>query len=174
MAEEEKTEGNETSGTKSNKKIIIIFVLVAVLAIGLSVGVTLFLLTGSDNEETAQEDNAAPVEEVKIPASYLELKPPFLVTFNVEGRQRYMQISFSVSARDTLVFSSLEHHMPLIRSKLLSTYGGMDFNLIKTETGKATLQAKTVDVINSVLSAEGEGEGEGQIENVYFTNFVLQ
>ena len=81
-----------------------------------------------------------------------------------------MQISLSVSTRDAGVFSGIEHHMPLIRSKLISTYGGMDFNIIKSEAGKVDLQAKTVEVINSVLSAEGEG----QIENIYFTNFVLQ
>ena len=168
MAEENKPEESEQEGSKSNKKLIITIVLVAVVAIGLSVGVTLFLLMGDD--EPVVEEGAAPVEEVKLPASYLEINPPFLVTFNVDGRQRYMQISFSVSSRDASVFSSIEYHMPLIRSKLISTYGGMDFNIVKTDSGKVDLQNKTVEVINEVLSSEGEGE----IENIYFTNFVLQ
>lgn len=167
MAEENNTEEAQESGNKSKKKIIILIVLVAILAIGLSVGVTLFLLTGSDDNSG---DEAVPEVEVKTPASYMEIKPPFLVTFNVEGRQRYMQISLSVSSRDGSAFTSMEYHMPLIRSKLISTYGSMDFNFIKTEAGKVELQAKTVEVINSVL----ESEGEGQIENIYFTNFVLQ
>jgi flagellar FliL protein len=172
VAEENKPEENEQPGSKSNKKLIITIALVALLAIGLSVGVTLFLLMGDDKSEGTSEelDGAAPVEEVKMPASYLEINPPFLVTFNVDGRQRYMQISFSVSSRDASVFSSIEYHMPLIRSKLISTYGGMDFNLIKTDPGKVDLQKKTVEIINTVLSSEGEG----QIENIYFTNFVLQ
>lgn len=171
MAEENQPEENEQSGTKSNKKLIITIALVAFLAIGLSVGVTLFLLMGGDEESAVEvEDAAASVEEVKAPASYLEIKPPFLVTFNVEGRQRYMQISLSASARDASVFNNIELHMPLIRSKLISTYAGMDFNLIKTEAGKVGLQEKTVEVINSVLNSEAEG----QIENIYFTNFVLQ
>tara|TARA_R110001592_G_scaffold38315_2_gene126469 strand:- start:10685 stop:11197 length:513 start_codon:yes stop_codon:yes gene_type:complete len=170
VAEEKKPEENEESGPKSNKKLIIIIVLVALLAIGLSVGVTLFLITGDDKSAATAEEDSASVEEVKVPASYLEIRPPFLVTFNVDDRQRYMQISLSVSTRDAGVFSGIEHHMPLIRSKLISTYGGMDFNIIKSEAGKVDLQAKTVEVINSVLSAEGEG----QIENIYFTNFVLQ
>jgi flagellar FliL protein len=169
VAEENKPDENETSGSKSNKKLIIIIVLGTLLAIGLSVGVTLFLLMGDDKPDE-ELDGATPIEEVKIPASYLDVTPPFLVTFNVDGRQRYMQISFSVSSRDAAVFTSIEYHMPLIRSKLISTYGGMDFNLIKTDPGKVELQKKTVEIINAVLSSEGEG----QIENIYFTNFVLQ
>lgn len=166
MAEDNNTEEAQESGGKSKKKLIIIIVIVAILAIGLSVGVTLFLLTGSDDKA----EEVVPEVVVKTPASYLEIKPPFLVTFNVEGRQRYMQISISVSSRDASVFTSLEHHMPLIRSRLITAYGGMSFDVIKTETGKVNLQLKTVEVINSVL----ESEGEGQIENIYFTNFVLQ
>lgn len=167
MAEETNTEEAQESGNKSKKKVIIIIVLVAVLAVGLSVGVTLFLLTGDDK---ASADDAVAEEEIIVPASYFAVNPAFLVTFNVDGRQRYMQVSFSVSSRDASVFTSMEYHMPLIRSKLLSAYGGMDFGFIKTEAGKIEVQSKTVEVINSVLATEGEG----QIENVYFTNFVLQ
>lgn len=167
MAEEKKAEDNQDEGSKSNKKLIIIIALVAVLAIGLSVGVTLFLLGG---DEGPAPEAAVEAEPVKVPASYFDLKPAFLVTFNVEGRQRYMQFSISASSRDLAIFNSLEHHMPLIRSRLISTYSSMDFNEIKTQTGKEALQIKTVEVINAVL----ESEGEGQIENVYFTNFVLQ
>jgi len=169
VAEEINTVEAQESGIKLKKKLIIIIILVAILAIGLSVGVTLFLLTGGD-DEAPDEENVAAETEVIVPASYFAVNPAFLVTFNVEGRQRYMQVSFSVSSRVAKVFTSLEYHMPLIRSKLLSSYGGMDFNVIKTEAGKVNVQSKTVEVINSVL----ESEGEGQIENVYFTNFVLQ
>ena len=143
--------------------------MVAILAVSLSVGVTIFLFTGGDDKASA-DDEAVAEEEVIVPASYFAVNPAFLVTFNVEGRQRYMQVSFSVSSRDANVFTSMEYHMPLIRSKLLSAYGGMDFDVIKTEAGKIEVQLKTVEVINSVLASEGEG----QIENVYFTNFVLQ
>jgi flagellar FliL protein len=49
-------------------------------------------------------------------------------------------------------------------------YAGQDFQAIRTEDGKLALQAKTVEEINKVLSAEGAGE----VETIYFTNFVLQ
>lgn len=167
MAEEEnKTEDGQDGEGGSKKKLIIIIAIVAVLAVGISVGVTLFLL-GGDEETVAEEIEAEPVKE---PASYFAIKPAFLVTFDVEGRQRYMQISVSVSSRDASALDVLDHHMPLIRSRLLNTYADQDFQQVRTEEGKLALQAKTVEVINGVLGSEDAGE----IENVYFTNFVLQ
>lgn len=167
MAEEESKaeEGQEAEGG-SKKKLIIIIAIVAILAVGLSVGVTLFLLGGDDDSDSE------PVveEEIKAPASYIAIKPAFLVTFNVEGRQRYMQISLSVSSRDASALDALDHHMPLIRSRLLNIYTDQDFEKIRTEEGKLALQAQTVEVINGVLGSEEAGE----IENIYFTNFVLQ
>ena len=168
MAEEDqKAEESQEGEGKSKKKLIIISALVAVLAIGLSVGATMYLLGGNEPEVIAEDVIEEPVKE---PAIYLSINPPFLVTFNVDGRQRYMQISVSVSSRDGSALDTLEHHMPLILSKLRSMYGAQVFDEIKTDSGKLTLQSKTVEVINEVLATEGTS----QIENVYFTNFVLQ
>jgi flagellar protein FliL len=164
--EENKAEDGQESEGGSKKKLIIIIAIVGLLAVGISVGVTLFLL-GGEEETVVEEVEAEPVKE---PASYFAIKPAFLVTFDVEGRQRYMQISVSVSSRDASALDVLDHHMPLIRSRLLNTYADQDFQVVRTEEGKLALQAKTVEVINSVLGSEDAGE----IENVYFTNFVLQ
>lgn len=167
MAEEEKKDDEAQEGEGgSKKKLIIIIAIVAILAVGISVGVTLFLL-GGEEEAAAEEVVEEPVKE---PASYFEIKPAFLVTFNVDGRQRYMQISVSVASRDSAALDALDLHMPMIRSQLLNTYADSDFEMIRTEEGKVALQAKTVEVINGVL----EREDGGQIENIYFTNFVLQ
>jgi len=165
--EEKKVEEGQEEAPKSKKKLIIIIALVAILAVGLSVGATIFLLGGDEGETSVEETVEEPVKE---PATYLAIKPPFLVTFNVDGRQRYMQISVSVSSRDSSSLDALEHHMPLIRSKLIAAYSGEAFDDVKTEAGKLALQSKTVEVMNGVL----EGEGASQIENIFFTNFVLQ
>ena len=173
MAEEEnKTEeaqdGDQASGGKSKKKLIIIIAVVALLAIGLSVGVTVFLL-GGDGAEDADEVEIIE-EPVKLPAAYMEINPPFLVTFDVAGRQRYMQVYVTVSSRDQVVFDAIDHHMPLIRSKVISSYSAVKFEEVQGEEGKLALQVKTIEVINGVL----EAEGAPLIENVFFTNFVLQ
>jgi flagellar FliL protein len=158
---------SEDAGNKSKKKLLIVIIVVGVLAVLLSVGVTLYLL-GGDEEPVAEEVVKTP--SGKDPASYFAIKQPFLVTFNVEGRQRYMQVSITAVSRDAMVFSAFEHHLPLIMSRLNSSYSAADFNELKTEAGKLALQEKSLSVINEIL----EGEGAGKIENVYFTNFVLQ
>jgi len=169
--EDNKAENNnEDAGEgKSKKKLIIIVAIVAVIAIAAAVGVTFFLL--SDDETTdVVEEVVEEVEEPLAPATYSNINPPFLVTFNVEGRQRYMQLSITVSSRDASSLDALEHHMPFIRSKVISAYSGLDFASIQTEEGKEALRLQTVNVINEVL----EGEGATTIENIFFTNFVLQ
>jgi flagellar FliL protein len=172
--DENKTESNENSGEgKSKKKLIIIVAIIAVIAIAASVGVTLFLLGDDKPSEVAGEVAGEAVEDVVeplAPVSYSSINPPFLVTFNVEGRQRYMQISVTVSSRDASSLDALEHHMPFIRSKVISAYSGLDFAVVQSDEGKEALRLQTVDVINGVL----EGEGATGIENIFFTNFVLQ
>lgn len=170
MAEENNKAGSNNEGEdKPKKKLIIIIALVSVIAIAASIGVTFFLL-GDDEPPEVVEEVFEELEESLAPASYSSINPPFLVTFNVDGRQRYMQISMTVSSRDTSSLGALEHHMPFIRSKVISAYSGLDFAVIQTEEGKEALRLQTVTVMNDVL----KGEGAASIENVFFTNFVLQ
>lgn len=165
MADENTPEDVQEDGKKSKKKLLIIVAIVGVLAIVLSLVVTMFLLP--DEEST-------PVEEVvkggKEPATYYDIKQPFLVTFNVEGRQRYMQVSLTIVSRQAAFVNTLDHHLPLVISRLNSAFSSASFNELKTEAGKLALQETSLKVINDML----ESEGVEPVENVYFTNFVLQ
>jgi len=167
--DEKKAEGQAEDGEqKSSKKGLIIMVVVAVLAIAVSVGVTLFLLGGDESEEAEVEETEQ--AEVKIPAIYMDIKPAFLITLDDNGRQRYMQIHMSVSSRDQAVVDAVEHHLPYIKSKINALYSSQSFAQVQTLEGKEALREQSLSTINEVLAAEGEGE----IENVFFTNFVLQ
>lgn len=170
MAEEDKKEQGEEGEKKSGKKTIIIIAIVALVAIGASVGVTLMLLGGDDSAEGEEGAEAAEQVEVKLPAVYMDLKPPFLITLNVNGRQRYMQVHVSVSSREQASLDAVDHHLPLIKSRINSLYSAQNFEEIQTEAGKEALREQSLTLINEVL----EAEGESPIENVFFTNFVLQ
>lgn len=170
MAEEEKKgeKQSEEGEAKSGKKKIVIIAVVALVVIAIAVGVSLFLMGGDESEDS--ETAAEEVVEVKVPAIYLDLQPAFLITFNDEGRQRYMQIHVSVASRDQAAISAVEHHLPFIKSKINTLYSSQDFDVIQTPEGKSALRDQSLAVINEVL----EGEGETLIESVFFTNFVLQ
>lgn len=163
-------QGEENAkGGKSKKKLIIIAI-VAVLAIGLAIGATLFFLNGDDSGGDSAED-AAPVEEVKLPAVYLDIKPPFVVTYDVSGKQRYMQVFISAQSRDQASLDAMELHMPLIRNKLIMLFGAQDFQQLQTPEGKESLRDSTLALINEMLEKESSGSS---IEQVLFTNFVMQ
>lgn len=168
MADEDKVdegqEGEEQSAPSPKKKLIIIIAL-AVLVLAIAGGVTFFLMGGEDNE--ASEEVAEPVA---APALYLDISPPMLATLSVDGKQRYMQVSLNVMSREQAALDAVEYHMPSIRSKLNTVYGGVDFKMAQTIEGKEALRAETLKLVNAVL----EAEGEPLIEAVYFTNFVMQ
>ena len=168
MAEEEKVDGGEESEEQqapSSKKKLIIIIALAVLVLAVAGGATYFLMSDDDSEEVSEE-----AEIVIAPAIYLDLEPPMLATLSVDGKQRYMQVSLNVMSRDQAALDAVEYHMPFIRSKLNSVYGGADFKMAQTIEGKEALREETLKVINVVL----ESEGEALIEAVYFTNFVMQ
>ncbi len=170
MAEEEKeqlVEDGEQSAPSSKKKVIIIAVVALVIL--LVAGAVTFMLLGGDEEGEGGEGEQAQ-EELVLPAIYLELTPVILTTFNIEGRQRYMQVSLSIMSREQSALDAVEYHMPLIRSKLNAVYSSVDFEFVQTEEGKQGLIDDSVLAINAVL----EKEGESLIEAVYFTNFVMQ
>ena len=168
MAEDNKVdgveEGEEQQAPSSKKKLIIIIAL-AVLVLAVAGGATFFLMGGDANEDAGEE-----AEVVIAPAIYLDLSPAMLATLSVDGKQRYMQVSLNVMSRDQAALDAVEYHMPFIRSKLNSVYGGVDFKMAQTIEGKEALRDETLKVINGVL----ESEGEALIEAVYFTNFVMQ
>lgn len=167
MAEEEQE--NQEEGGKSKKGLIII--IAAVIVIAASVGVAFFLMGGDDEaaegEEAAAEDPAAAAASAPV---YYQLKTPFLTSYNLEDKQRYMQLHMAVSSRGDGGVLAFEHHMPLIRSKLNIMFSHEDFSVLGTDEGRLALREKILTSVNELL----EGEGEPLIEQVYFTNLVLQ
>lgn len=165
MAEEKQA---EEGGGKSSKKLIIIIAVVVLIAIGASVGVTYFLLADSSEESPAEETAAAPVKQ---PAVYFAMKPPMVVTFDQQGRQRFLQVHVSLMARSQTVLDGVELHMPVIRNRLINVYGAKDFEALQTHEGRVALQQESLEIVNTVLTEEKVG---GDIEAVLYTNLVMQ
>ncbi len=169
MAEDDKKNEGQEEGGKSKKKIIIIIAIVVILSIGLSVGATLFFLKGDSGDAAQQAE--VPAEEIKKPAVYLDVKPPFVVTYDVSGRQRYMQVFVSIQSRDQSSLDLIELHMPLIRNKLIMLFSGQDFEKLQTPEGKESLRTDSLSLINEMLEKEAS---DTTVEQVLFTNFVMQ
>ena len=161
--------GGANSGGMSKLKLIILGIVVLLLAIGGSVGATLFFL-GKDRSAT----EAPPVEAaapVRQPALYEDIAPAFIANYKYQGRQRYMQVNVALMARNQADLDALKVHMPLIRNRLVMLFSGQDFAALMTPVGKEMLRSQATTVVQELAQKE---TGKTVVEQVLFTNIVLQ
>lgn len=176
MAEDDNdVENTEEKPSGGGKKKLIIMVVVALLLVGLSVGGTLLALdllvekpavTNEEGEVVEEE-----VVEEKKTAIYYPLKPEILASYNVRGRQRYVQADMTLMLRDESVIEVIELHKPMIRNSLVLLFGGQVYEELQTAEGKEYLRQQALETIQGLLEQE---IGEPGIEQVLFTNFVMQ
>ncbi|MCF6762021.1 flagellar basal body-associated protein FliL [Pseudomonas fragi] len=151
---------------KGKLKLIIMIVVAVLLAIGLSVGATWYFMHSPKSEAVPQAD-----VNVKLPAIYEPMAPAFVVNFNANGRQRYMQVSVTLQARDPADLKALMVHMPVIRNNLVMLFSGQTFDDLATPVGQEILRQKTTASVQEVAQKE---LGKVVIDQALFTNFVLQ
>lgn len=172
------------AGSKKKKKLFLMIGL-AVALIAISVGGTVVALKILSPAPPAGEAAAAEehVESTLAPAIYYEMTPNFTINFNVNGRQRYLQAAMTLLYRDPLLEELLKLHMPAIRNGLVMLLSSKNFEELQTSEGKEILREEALEIIRSQLEKEQEalvarGESEtvstANVEQVLFTNFVMQ
>jgi flagellar FliL protein len=77
----------------------------------------------------------------------------------------------ATKSKSAIQTNALTLHMPLIRNSLVLLFSSQSFADLQTEEGKVALKAAAVDAINGILEQE---TGQGGIDDVLFTNFVMQ
>lgn len=130
-----------------------------------------------DSEEVV--DDGHPHKGIDLPAprnpslylaTYYQIPAPF--TSNMADSDAFAQISIAVSTYyDKRVVDAVQTHELAIRSAILMMLAQEQELDLSTPQGKEKLQAKLVKIINSVLK---DRTGYGGVDNVYFTNFVIQ
>ncbi len=156
---------------KSKLKLIILIVVGLLLAIGLSIGGTWFILSKGDKTEEAKPAEAASTTPVRQPAIYQDLQPAFVVNFNYQNRTRYLQVSMALMSRDAAGMEKLKVHMPVLRNRLVMLLSGQDFAALQTPLGKEMLLQQALASVQELAQTE---TGSTVVEQVLFTNFVLQ
>ncbi|EFW81192.1 flagellar basal body-associated protein FliL [Pseudomonas savastanoi] len=167
-----KSEEVKDPATKGKLKLIILAVVALLLAVGLSVGATWFLMHKSESTpDPAAAAAAAAAANVKPVAVFEPMTPAFVVNFNSNGRQRYMQVSITMLARNAADMEALKAHMPLIRNNLVMLFAAIPFESLASPIGQEMLRQKATASIQEVAQKE---LGKTVIEQLLFTNFVLQ
>ncbi|MDY6798987.1 MAG: flagellar basal body-associated FliL family protein [Pseudomonadota bacterium] len=168
MAENKASEAEKPErAVKGKLKLIILLVVIVILAVGLSVAGTLWFL---ENRGADTEEDAAASEPEFVPSQYLVLEKSLTTTVPAQDRQRYAQIYVALEARDAEALAAAELHMPLLRSRLISTISNTDFARLRTPEGRGDLVDDMLAAVNQAL----EAEGSPPVEAVLLRNFVLQ
>lgn len=106
----------------------------------------------------------------KYEIAYYPIEQSF--TANLADGGGFAQIAISASTYfDSRVGDNLERQMVPIRSAILMVLSDQQAEVLATPAGKQMLQRRLTQAINTVLR---EKEGFGGIDNVYFSNLVVQ
>lgn len=112
----------------------------------------------------------APSNPSAYQATYFQLQTPF--TSNMSDTDAFAQISIAVSTfYDMRVIEAIKTHEMAIRSQVLMMLAEQPVEALSTPEGKKVLQGKIRTIINDILKQK---TGYGGVDNVYFTNFVIQ
>ena len=162
-----KSEAEKDPAAKGKLKLILLLVLALLLAVGLSVGATWFFLHQSESKPVVDPALA----NLKPAAIYEPLAPAFVVNFNQNGRQRFMQVSITMQGRDQAALDALKVHMPVIRNNLVMLFSGQGFDTLASPVGQEMLRQKATASVQEVAQKE---VGKPVVDQLLFTNFVLQ
>lgn len=119
---------------------------------------------------TVPGDGSTPKDASKYQATYYQIETPF--TSNLKDSGAFAQISLAIATYyDSRLVENIKQHEIAVRSAVLMHIADQDELELSTPQGKEALQKELRDAINKILL---EKTGFGGVDNVYFTNFVIQ
>jgi flagellar FliL protein len=128
----------------------------------------------ADEEVTDGKKGAKKAEEPKAPPVYLALDPPLVVSFQEQTTMRFLQATVEVMARDEESINAVKTHMPVIRNNLLNALSGKTLADLTSPDGKEALRKACLAEVQRVLKANAAKDAKINVEDLYFTSFVVQ
>jgi flagellar protein FliL len=109
-------------------------------------------------------------DSTKYEIAYYPIPESF--TTNLADGSGFLQVGISLSTYyDSQVINNFKRQSVPIRSAVLMVLAEQDPAFLSTSGGKQVLQRRLTAAINGVLR---DKEGFGGVDNVYFTNLVIQ
>jgi len=126
---------------------------------------------GEDGDDVAADD------EPKGPPIYLALDPPLVASIDDGEAIRFVQITVEVMARKETALNAVVNHTPVIRNNLLMLLGRKEVAELASSEGKEKLRQEALTEVQSVIeemTPDNPEEPLGEVEDLYFTSFVVQ
>ncbi|RUM67915.1 MAG: flagellar basal body protein FliL [Sulfurospirillum sp.] len=180
-------EAVETQEVKEEKKggsniiLIVIVSLLFVLVIGGAAMAYFMLKSDSEvideaNKATsnmqAKQINSSSSSKSQRVTNYAKIGPmypmdQFIVNLYNEGSSRYLKTTINFELSLPELSSEMDTKKPLIRDIVIKTLSAKTYEEISTIRGKENLKDEIVSKVNQVLT-------DGKVNNIFFTDFVIQ
>ncbi|MEA1919614.1 MAG: flagellar basal body-associated protein FliL [Campylobacterota bacterium] len=188
MAEEETTESTEEAPKEKKSGSLVLIIIIVVLILVILIGAVIAILMMGGDDEEAVQSNAPVAKERSVnnnqnsqrltsgsgrtSGSFSEIGPMFpLDNFTVnllsESGRRYLKVQMNLELSGEELGAELDTRKAVIRDIIIRLLSSKSLEEISTSKGKEKLKDQIVDQLNMRLQ-------DGQINNVYFTEFVVQ
>ena len=176
IAKQENVVEQQSGG--SNKLLIIISSLLFLILV--SGGVMAYLMISSDDEVIADAQQAQKSHIVQKSSAknnernqdYVKVGPMvpldrFIVNLSSDSGSRYLRVALNLELSSEELQTEVEKKTPLIRDIIIKVLSAKSYEEISTIRGKEALKDELVAELNKIFT-------DGRIENVFFTEFVVQ
>ncbi len=184
MAEEttEEVQESSTPEKKSSSSLMLIIVIVMLILVILVGAVAFILMSGGDDESAVQSAPAAQERQANNtqrsaggsdsvrPFTEIGLMFPmdtFTVNLLSESGRRYLKVEMNLEIDGEELAAELDNKKAVIRDIIIRLLSSKSLDEISTAKGKDKLKEQITDQLNLRLR-------DGHINNVYFTEFVIQ
>ena len=168
----------------SNILLIIIAAMLGLMLIGGAIGAYLLLseddtVIADANQAKAtqtQQENSPPAAQTPVKSvrrsDFTNIGPmypldQFIVNLFSEDGSRYLKTTINLEMSIPELATELDAKKPLIRDIIIKALSAKSYEEISTIAGKENLKDEIVTNVNTVLK-------DGKINNVFFTDFVIQ
>jgi len=129
-----------------------------------------FSLFGSALAEEEEGDGESTSPSV---AQYHNLSPSFVANFGSSNSKKlkFVKADVSVRATNATAINEVMNHDALVRHQIVMLLSRQTEDTLSNPAGQEAVRVEALSVVQAVLKAE---TGSGQIEDLFFTSFVVQ
>jgi len=181
VAQQQEVETTHKQGGSNKLLIIISAVLFLILIAG---GVMAYMMLNSDTEVLEDADSAKTSKVIthkKVQThtngavrsnDYTKVGPmysldKFIVNLASDGGSRYLRTSINLELSSEEFQAEVEKKKPMIRDIIIKVLSAKSYEEISTIRGKENLKDELVTELNKIFT-------DGSIQNIFFTEFVVQ
>ncbi len=151
-----------------SKTVLIIIISVVVLFMGM-VGAGFFILWSKISQipqDSAMAEEIAVEEEENVIGPLYSLDT-MIVNLADNGGKRYLRVTMALELSESDAVATIESRLPQVRDAVLMILPAKRYEDVSTTDGKIALRSEVMEKINTLMT-------KGRVNNIYFTEFVVQ